>query len=84
MQLTHIHQTENAKPAKSKPQNEGEKLVVRRLPPAMTEAEFLSILGEEWEVGQGRVDWFSYSEGKVSKEYVVLPKYDVYKTDLNL
>lgn len=36
----------------------------------MTEAEFLAILGEEWDVGKGRVDWFNYEPGKVSKECV--------------
>jgi regulator of nonsense transcripts 3 len=56
------------KPTRSKPQNEGEKLVVRRLPPGMTEAEFLSILGAVWELGKGKVDWFSYRPGKVSTD----------------
>lgn len=63
-------QSETTKPARTKPQNEGEKLVVRRLPPAMTEEEFISILGPEWEVSKGKVDWFSYAPGKVSKECV--------------
>lgn len=63
-------QSETAKPARTKPQNEGEKLVVRRLPPAMTEAEFISILGPEWELSKGKVDWFSYAAGKISKECV--------------
>lgn len=36
----------------------------------MPETEFFSILGDEWGSGKGKVDWFSYSEGKVSKEYV--------------
>lgn len=36
----------------------------------MTQAEFVSILGPEWAVGSGRVDWFSYVSGKVSNEYV--------------
>lgn len=60
---------ENPKPAKSKAQNEGEKLVIRRLPPGMTQAEFVTILGTEWETGKGKVDWFSYASGKVSTEY---------------
>lgn len=37
----------------------------------MTEDEFLSILGPEWEVGKGKVDWYSYSSGKISKECVL-------------
>lgn len=45
------------------------KVVVRRLAPALTEAEFMKIIGEEWKVGAGRVDWFSYKPGKVSTEY---------------
>jgi hypothetical protein len=36
----------------------------------MTEAEFTTILGPEWELSKGKVDWFSYAQGKVSKEYV--------------
>lgn len=68
--LTLSTQSETPKPSKSKSQNDGEKLVVRRLPPGMLESEFASILGPDWENGNGKVDWFSYSEGKVSKEYV--------------
>ncbi|KAK7427499.1 hypothetical protein QQZ08_005940 [Neonectria magnoliae] len=56
------------KPAKTKPHNEGEKLVIRRLPPGMTQTEFTSILGSEWDVGKGRVDWFSYAPGKISND----------------
>jgi regulator of nonsense transcripts 3 len=52
-----------------RPPSSGEKVVVRRLPPGMTEAEFTSILGAEWAVGKGSVDWFSYAPGKVSSEY---------------
>lgn len=44
------------------------KLIVRRLAPALTEAEFLSIIGEDWEVGKGKVDWFRYQPGKDSKD----------------
>lgn len=36
----------------------------------MTQSEFVSILGEDWQVGKGKVDWFSFAPGKVSKEYV--------------
>ncbi|KAH8178312.1 smg-4/UPF3 family protein [Sarocladium implicatum] len=46
----------------------GEKVIVRRLPPGMTEAEFMTILGEEWSVGKGLVDWFYYAAGKVSSD----------------
>jgi hypothetical protein len=42
----------------------------------MTEAEFLFILGSEWEVGKGKVDWFCFAEGKISTEYVVQCSYE--------
>ncbi|KAI4168949.1 MAG: hypothetical protein LQ348_007393 [Seirophora lacunosa] len=45
------------------------KLVVRRLPPGLTEVEFETILGGEWKLGGGRVDWAVYKPGKISKEY---------------
>jgi regulator of nonsense transcripts 3 len=45
------------------------KVIIRRLPPGLTEAEFTSVLGEEWALDQGKVDWFLYKPGKDSKEY---------------
>lgn len=45
------------------------KLLIRRLPPGLTQAELETALGEEWKVGAGKVDWLSYKPGKVSKEY---------------
>ncbi|KAG5971732.1 hypothetical protein E4U56_006620 [Claviceps arundinis] len=56
------------KSSRSKAQNEGEKLVIRRLPPGMTEQELVTILGPDWEVNRGKVDWFSYVPGKVSTD----------------
>jgi len=44
------------------------KVLIRRLPPGLTEAEFLSILGIDWKTGGGKVDWFLYKSGKDSKE----------------
>lgn len=44
------------------------KLLVRRLPPGLTEMEFRNAVGEEWMTGAGKVDWFQYRPGKVSKE----------------
>ena len=44
------------------------KLVLRRLPPGLTQAELEAALGDEWKVGGGKVDWYLYKEGKVSKE----------------
>lgn len=44
------------------------KVIVRRLAPGLTEAEFSKVLGDEWKVGGGKVDWFLYKAGKDSKE----------------
>lgn len=41
----------------------------------MTEAEFASILGSEWEVGKGKVDWVCFAEGKISTEYAARYSY---------
>jgi regulator of nonsense transcripts 3 len=54
----------------SKPPSPKLKVVVRRLAPGLTEAEFTSVLGDDWNLGQGKVDWFLYKPGKDSKEYV--------------
>ena len=45
------------------------KLVIRRLPPALTEPEFDTALGDDWKANRGKVDWVVYKAGKVSKEY---------------
>lgn len=47
------------------------KVVVRRLAPGLTQGEFEATLGEEWKLGGGKVDWFVYRAGRVSKEYVL-------------
>lgn len=44
------------------------KLIVRRLPPGLTRAEFEIGLGDDWKVGQGKIDWFQFKPGKISKE----------------
>ncbi|THC90945.1 hypothetical protein EYZ11_009595 [Aspergillus tanneri] len=44
------------------------KLLVRRLPPGLTQAEFETALGADWKTGAGKVDWFQYKPGKVSKD----------------
>lgn len=56
------------KPIAGKPSNPKLKVIVRRLPPGLTEAEFLSIIGDDWRLGSGKVDWFLYKRGKDSKE----------------
>ncbi|KAJ5184065.1 hypothetical protein N7492_001681 [Penicillium capsulatum] len=44
------------------------KLLIRRLPPGLTQLELESALGEEWKAGAGKVDWLQYKPGKVSKD----------------
>ncbi|KAG5973717.1 hypothetical protein E4U55_000314 [Claviceps digitariae] len=56
------------KASRSKAHTEGEKLVIRRLPPGMTQQEMITILGPDWEVSKGKVDWLSYVPGKVSAD----------------
>ena len=45
------------------------KLIVRRLPPGLTQPEYEAIIGEDWKVDGGKVDWLVYKAGKVFKEY---------------
>ncbi|KAI5200207.1 hypothetical protein AUEXF2481DRAFT_748 [Aureobasidium subglaciale EXF-2481] len=40
------------------------KLLVRRLPPALTKDEFLATLGEEWKIPSNKIDWLDYRCGK--------------------
>ncbi|KAI9787098.1 MAG: hypothetical protein M1839_003333 [Geoglossum umbratile] len=44
------------------------KVVIRRLPPGLTQTELEAALGEDWKLGGSRVDWMVYKPGKVSKE----------------
>jgi len=44
------------------------KVVIRRLAPGLSEDEFSIAIGEEWQVGRGKVDWMSFKPGKVTKE----------------
>ncbi|KAJ5783266.1 hypothetical protein N7457_005040 [Penicillium paradoxum] len=44
------------------------KLIIRRLPPGLTQAELESALGDPWKAGAGKVDWLQYKPGKVSKD----------------
>ena len=53
------------------------KIVVRKLPPLMTDAEFKNHT-EQWIDFDNSIDFFSYVIGKVSEEYVCAPdKYAV-------
>ncbi len=56
------------KTTKSKEPPRGRKLILRRIPPGLTESEFWAILGEEWKSGNGKVDWVRFQEGKISQE----------------
>jgi regulator of nonsense transcripts 3 len=35
----------------------------------MTEDETLGFLGQEWKPGSGKIGWFSFQPGKISREY---------------
>lgn len=43
------------------------KLVVRRLPPGLTQEEFENAFGDDWRVGGGKVDWVEYRQGKIKR-----------------
>lgn len=45
------------------------KIIIRRLPPGLTQSEFDEALGDEWKTSGDKVDWAVYKEGKISKEY---------------
>ncbi|KAJ5894871.1 hypothetical protein N7495_006562 [Penicillium taxi] len=51
-----------------KPPSQRLKLIIRRLPPGLTRAEFVETLGLEWTAGAGKVDWLEFKAGKVSKD----------------
>ncbi|KAJ5194536.1 uncharacterized protein N7498_007974 [Penicillium cinerascens] len=62
--------TKPGAPAKKapKPPNPRLKLLIRRLPPGLTQSELEGALGQDWKVGGGKVDWLQYKPGKVSKD----------------
>lgn len=55
--------------AAAKPPAPKLKVIVRRLAPGLTQNEFTTLLGDQWKLEQGKVDWFLYKAGKDSKEY---------------
>ncbi|KAL2853996.1 Smg-4/UPF3 family-domain-containing protein [Aspergillus pseudodeflectus] len=63
-------QKNSSSPAKSAPKPAAPrlKLLVRRLPPGLTQEEFETALGAEWKLGAGKVSWYQYKPGKVSKD----------------
>jgi len=44
------------------------KVIVRRLPPGLSQTEFDTALGDDWKIHGGKVDWAIYKPGKISKE----------------
>ncbi|KAL6719530.1 hypothetical protein ACLMJK_003771 [Lecanora helva] len=44
------------------------KIIIRRLPPGLTQIEFEDALGIDWKFGQDKVDWGVYKAGKISKD----------------
>ena len=65
----------NVEPSGAKASAARLKLVVRRLPPGLTQAEYEEILGEEWMAGGTKVDWAVFKPGKISKEYAHSRRY---------
>lgn len=82
--VLHVTAAQTAGKTPPKVSNPKLKVIVRRLAPGLTEAEFTQIMGEEWTVGRGMVDWFSYKPGKDSKEYVLEPPSYYYDHPLRL
>lgn len=65
-----INAAATRKPAKQAPRLPAPRLrlIIRRLPPGLTEVEFWNTLNTEWHIGQGKVDWAAYKSGKISRE----------------
>jgi regulator of nonsense transcripts 3 len=60
----------NSNKTQAKNGNSRLKVHIRRLPPGITQIEVQNALGEEYNVGKGKVDWVAFKPGKVSKECV--------------
>ncbi|KAL8296664.1 hypothetical protein RB597_005983 [Gaeumannomyces tritici] len=58
----------SSRSGKGKTPVEGQKVVLRRLPPGITEQETVSFLSDEWKPGGAKVGWFSFQAGKISKD----------------
>ncbi|OTB01021.1 hypothetical protein M426DRAFT_323804 [Hypoxylon sp. CI-4A] len=54
------------KATKAKDPVRGKKVIVRRLPPGLTETEFWAVLGDEWKAGAGKADYVRFEKGKIS------------------
>ncbi|KAF6810989.1 nonsense-mediated mRNA decay protein [Colletotrichum musicola] len=66
--------TEAPKSSRSRAPVEGHKVVIRRLPPGLTEEELWSKLGEEWKAGQGLASWHNYEPGKIQTDPAKISK----------
>jgi regulator of nonsense transcripts 3 len=66
--VTSSQSADASKTSKAKAPVEGDKVVIRRLPPGLTKEEFVNILGDAWKGGNGKVGWFRYEKGKISTE----------------
>lgn len=53
-------------PKKTKAPATSKKVKIRRLPPGMTGDECWNLLGDEWKVENGKVDWIRFDAGKVA------------------
>lgn len=57
---------------KAKISQDGVKISIRYLPPGLKEFECTNILGDDWRVGAGKVDWWCFEPGKQARTYVPL------------
>lgn len=64
------HQPNGSNKTQAKSTTARLKVLIRRLPPGITQAEVQTGLGEAWQPGKGKVDWVSFRPGKASKECV--------------
>lgn len=59
---------------------DGVKIKIRRLPPGITEQEFVAILGDAWKAGKGKVGWFEFHAGHIPKRLVTDISFGVYRS----
>lgn len=62
------HPASGVKQTSQKPMRSKQKVVVRRLPPGLTQQEFERSLGENWKANEKKFSWVCFKQGKVSKE----------------
>ena len=64
----HSPQNSKNRDNQHKSQNARLKVLIRRLPPALTQSELEKVLGDEWKPGNGKVDLLVFKPGKASKQ----------------